>query len=72
MNGVIYLLASLGLSGKESICNEGDMVLVSGSRRSLEKEMAKHSTILAWRNPWSDSLVGYSLWGCKSQTRLSN
>ena len=30
----------------------------------LEKEMATHSSILAWRIPWG-SLVGYSPWGGK-------
>ena len=29
-----------------------------------EKEMATHSSILAWRIPWM-SLVGYSPWGHK-------
>ena len=29
----------------------------------LEKGMATHSSILAWRIPWS--LVGYSSWACK-------
>ena len=31
----------------------------------LEKEMATHSSILAWRIPGQRSLVGYSPWGCK-------
>ena len=31
----------------------------------LEKEMATHSSTLAWRIPWTRSLAGYSLWGCK-------
>ena len=32
----------------------------------LEKEMATHSSILAWRIPWTEeSLVDYSPWGCK-------
>ena len=31
----------------------------------LEKEMATHSSTLAWRIPWERSLVGYSPWGCK-------
>ena len=31
----------------------------------LEKEMATHSSILAWKIPWQKSLVGYSPWGCK-------
>ena len=34
MNGIIYLLTCLGLSGKESTCNAGDTGLVSGSGRS--------------------------------------
>ena len=31
----------------------------------LEKKMATLSSILAWKIPWTDSLVGYSPWGCK-------
>ena len=31
----------------------------------LEKEMATHSHILAWRIPWMGALVGYCPWGCK-------
>ena len=27
--------------------------------------MATHSSILAWRIPRTESLVGYSPWGCK-------
>ena len=34
----------------------------------LEKRMATHSTILAWDIPWTESLLGYSLWSHKSQT----
>ena len=29
---------------------------------ALEKEMATHSSILAWRTPGTEELVG--LWGC--------
>ena len=32
-----------------------------GQEDPLEKEMATHSIILAWRIPW----MGYSPWGCK-------
>ena len=32
---------------------------------SLEKEMATHSSILAWEIPGTEELVGYSPWGCK-------
>ena len=29
----------------------------------LEEEMATHSSILAWRIPWTEEPVGYSPWG---------
>ena len=31
----------------------------------LEKEMATHSSTLAWKIPWTEELVGYSPWGRK-------
>ena len=31
---------------------------------ALEKEMATHSSVLAWRIPGSGELVGCRLWGC--------
>ena len=31
----------------------------------LEKEMANHSSTLAWKIPWRESMVGYSPWGRK-------
>ena len=37
-----------------------------------EKEMATHSSILAWKIPRMEELVGYSPWGRKELTRLSN
>ena len=36
-----------------------------GQEDLLEKEMATHSNILAWKIPWMENLVGYSPWGCK-------
>ena len=27
--------------------------------------MATHSSILAWKIPWTEKLVGYSPWACK-------
>ena len=41
--------------GVKSSLNAGDirdMDLIPGLERSLEKEMATHSSILAWRIPW--------------------
>ena len=40
-----------GLDGKEPACNEGDLGLIPASEDPLEKEMATHSSILAWRIP---------------------
>ena len=34
-----------------------------GREDPLEREMATHSSILAWRIPWTESLVGYGPWG---------
>ena len=39
------------LSGKEWACSAGDVGLIPGWGRSLEKGMATHSSILAWRFP---------------------
>ena len=36
-----------------------------GREDLLEKEIATHSSILAWRIPWTEELVGYSSWGGK-------
>ena len=36
-----------------------------GQEDPLEKEMATHSSTLAWKIPWQRSLVGYNPWGCK-------
>ena len=40
-----------GSDSKESVCNVGDQGSIPGSGRSLEKEMAAHSNIFAWKNP---------------------
>ena len=36
-----------------------------GQEDPLEEEMATHSSIFAWKIPWTDELVGYSLWSLK-------
>ena len=52
------------VKNKRSACNAGDLGLIPGLGRSSEKEMATHSSILAWRSPWTEgSLVGYNPWG---------
>ena len=36
-----------------------------GQEDPLEKGMATHSSILAWRIPWTEEPDGYSPWGHK-------
>ena len=61
------------LSGKESACQAGDTGLSVGQEEPLEKETATHSSILAWRIPWTEEPGGLqSLWPQQSQTRLSD
>ena len=40
-----------GSDGKESTCNVGDLGSIPGWEDPLEKEMAIHSSNLAWRIP---------------------
>ena len=47
-----------GSDGKESACNVGDLHSIPGSEDPLEKGMATHSSILAWRIPWTEEPGG--------------
>ena len=41
-----------------------------GQEESLEKEMATHSSTLAWKIPWMEELgAGYCPWGRKESGR---
>ena len=42
------------LNGKESACSAGDPGSVPGLGDPLEESMATHSSILAWRIPWTE------------------
>ena len=50
-------------SGRESACNVGVRSLVWED--PLQDSMATHSSILAWRIPWTEEPAGYSPWGHK-------
>ena len=54
-----------GSDGKESSCNAKDWVRLLGWEDLLEEGMAAHSSILAWRIPWTEEVA-------KSRTRLSD
>ena len=42
------------LRGKTSVCHAGDPGSIPGQEDPVEKEMATHSNILAWRIPWTE------------------
>ena len=55
-----------GSDGKESVYSAGDPVSIPGSGRSLEKRIAPHSSILAWRIPWAEEPGGLQfMWSQK-------
>ena len=43
-----------------------------GQADPLEKEMATHSSTLAWKIPWMEEPGGLQSMGLQSQTQLSN
>ena len=47
-----------GSAGTESACNVRDLGSILGLGRSLEKGGATHSSILAWRIPWTVKSMG--------------
>ena len=52
-----------GSDGEESSCSAEDPGLIPGSEDSLEKGMATHSSILAWRIPWTEEPGGLQSMG---------
>ena len=47
-----------GPDGKASACGVGEQVQSLGQEETLEEEMATHSSILAWRIPWTEEPGG--------------
>ena len=67
-----YVILSIGLpwwwlGSKESVCNAGNVqkmrVQALGLEDPLEKEMATHCSILAWKIPWTEEPVGLQSMG---------
>ena len=50
---LVFLGFHYGSAGKESTCNVGDLGLIPGLGRSPGEKKATHSSILAWRIPWT-------------------
>ena len=48
-----------------------DVGLIPGLERSPEEGMATHSSVLAWRIPWTEEPGGLQSIGLQSRTQLS-
>ena len=73
---VLICISSLGFpggsDGKESACSAGDRVQSQGWEDPLDKEMATHSSILAWRIPWTEEPGSLHSGVAKNKTGLSS
>ena len=54
----IFLGFSGGLDDRETACNAEDLGLISGLGRSSREGLGTHSSILAWRIPWTEEPGG--------------
>ena len=52
-----------GSDGKASACNVGDPGSILGWEDPLKKEMATHSSILAWKIAWAEEPGGLQSMG---------
>ena len=70
----MYVCMPCSSVGKESACSAGDRVSSLGWEDPLEKEMATHSSILAWKISWTEEPGGLQSVGSvtRSQARPSN
>ena len=55
----------VGQMVKNLLAMQETCVQFLGGEDPLEKGMATHSSILAWRIPWTEDLEAYSPWSCK-------
>ena len=51
---------------KNPPANAGDLVSISGLKRSPEREMASHCSILAWKIPWTEEPGGLQSMGAQT------
>ena len=50
---------------------QGTWIQFLGQKNPLEKEMATHSSTLAWKSPWTEEPCRVQSMGSQSRTRLS-
>ena len=60
------------LRGKESAYNAGEVGVIPGSGRSPEKEMASHSSMLAWEIPLTEEPSRLQIMGSEKNLTLNN
>ena len=53
-------------SNKESAYNAGDPGLILGQEDPLEKELASHSSMTAWKIPWTEEPGGLQFKGLQT------
>ena len=63
MEHLLYVSSLVAQTVKNPPANAGDLGSIPESGRSLEKEMATHSSILAWRIPWTEEAGGLQYMG---------
>ena len=57
-----------GSDGDKSTCNTGDLGSIPGLEDPLEKGTTIHSSILAWRIPWTEDPGRLQSMGLQSRT----
>ena len=58
-----------GSDSKESTCNQETCVQSLGREDPLEKRQATHSSILAWKIPWTEEPGGLQSMGSQTVKR---
>ena len=64
-NSVLFQTIPSGSDGKKSVCNEGDLGLIPGFRRSPGEEKGYPLQYSWLENPWTEEPGSYSPWGHK-------
>ena len=64
-------MAGFPSSSREKKLPTRDTGSIWGSQGPLEKEMSTHSSILAWKIPWTGAWWGYSPRGCRRVTQAT-
>ena len=69
LTGHLFGLLLVAMMVKNLCAVQETQIESLGQEDPLEKGMATHSCILAWRIPWIGSLVSYRTWGQKESDR---